>query len=79
MKQAVLAVKDKKTGLFDPPFNVRHQNEALREWSIIIKDEKTKFGKNPEDFDLYHIANYDADTGDYENLATKKQIATGIQ
>lgn len=79
MKLAVMAVKDKKTGLFDQPFNSRHPNEAIREWNIVTKDTNTKYGKNPEDFDLYQIATYDQDNGDYENFSTKKQIATGIQ
>ena len=72
----VIAVFDKKTALFDQPFHVRHPGEAIREWDIVRKDEKTKFGKNPEDFDLYQIATYDDSTGEY--TTAKTHLATGV-
>lgn len=74
----VLAVYDKKTALLDKPFLVRHVGEAIRDWDVVRKDKETKFGKTPEDFDLYQIAKYDDETGLYENLQPRLQIATGV-
>lgn len=79
MKLAMVAVKDKKTGLFDPPFLVRHPNEAVREFQLITKKTETKFGQHPEDFDLYHLADYNEDSGDFENFEVKKQLTSGVQ
>lgn len=78
MKQPVCAIYDKKTGLFDTPFFVRHNGEAVREWDIVRKDPNTKFGKNPEDFDLFQIANYDFQNGEIVPLKPHTHLGTGI-
>lgn len=79
MKKPVIAVYDKKIGLFDPPFVARHKNEAVREWNVVIKNKETKFGKNPEDFDLFWIGEYDERTGNFENLQPHEHLASGVQ
>lgn len=75
---SIIAVYDKKTGLFDKPFSVRHNAEAIREWDIVIKDTNTKFGKNPEDFDLFQIATYDDSTGEILTLKPHTHLASGV-
>lgn len=74
----VCAVYDKKIGLFDQPFTVRRQGEAIREWEHIIKDEKNRYGKNPEDYDLFHIANYDETTGEIISVKPHIHLAGGV-
>lgn len=74
----MIAVYDKKTGLYDKPFVVRHNGEAIREWDIVIKDTQTKFGKNPEDFDLFQIAYYNDETGAIEMCAPHIHLASGV-
>lgn len=78
MKQNAIAVFDKKTALFDNPFFVRHNGDAIRQWDIVRKDETTKFGKNPEDFDLKQIGTYDDETGLFEILSPHIQLASGV-
>lgn len=78
MKLSVCAVFDKKTGLFDRPFHVRHNGEAIREWDIVRKNPETKFGKNPEDFDLFQVAYYDDNSGDHETLTPHVHLASGV-
>ncbi|AZL82667.1 nonstructural protein [Apis mellifera associated microvirus 60] len=74
----ILASYDKKTALYDRPFLVRHVNEALREWDIVCKDQQTKYGKNPEDFDLYLVGQFDDETG--EVIPGKPQhLSSGVQ
>lgn len=78
MQLKILAPYDKKTGLYDRPFLVRHVNEALREWGIVCKDPKTKYGLNPEDFDLYMVGEFDDETG--EVLPAKPMhLSSGVQ
>jgi len=77
-KQPVITVFDKKTGLFDRPFVCRHVGEAIREWDMLRKNQETKFGKNPEDFDLYHIGDYDDVTGAITTLQPHNHLATGV-
>lgn len=78
MKIPMVAVFDKKTGLYDNPFAVRHIGEAVREWDIVRKDEKTRIGKNPEDFELYQVGEYDDQVGKFNNLETQLHLASGI-
>jgi hypothetical protein len=74
----MLAVYDKKTGHFEPPFVCRHLGDAIREWDIVRKNTDTKFGKNPEDFDLFQIANYNDALGEIETLKPHTHLATGV-
>lgn len=74
----VCAVFDKKTALYENPFNVRHIGQAIREWDIVRKNPETKFGKNPEDFDLFHIADYDDETGTHFPIVPKNHLASGL-
>ena len=74
----MLAVYDKKTGLYDNPFIVRHNGEAIRGFDHLRKDVNTKFGKNPEDFDLYQIGTYDAQTGNVELITPHTHLLSGV-
>lgn len=77
MKNPVLAVKDIKIGLFDPPFVCRHAGEGIRDIEILYKNTQTKFGKNPTDFHLYQIATFDESTGEFHNINPIVQLTNG--
>lgn len=76
--QPVIAVFDKKAGLFDNPFCVRHIADAIREWDVIRKDTTHKYGKNPEDFDLIHIGTYNFSTAQTTNLQPHQPLSSGV-
>lgn len=77
MTLKIVAAFDKKTALYDRPFMVRHLGEALREWEIVCKDKNTKFGRNPEDWDIYVLGEFDDESG--ELIPGKKtHIASGL-
>jgi len=78
MLKPVVAVKDKKIGMFDSPFVVRHNGEAMREFDTVRQDKNTKFGKNPEDFDLYQIGTYDETTGELVTLSPPTHLISGV-
>lgn len=78
MELPVCAVFDKKSGLFDNPFTVRHVAEAVRQWDIVRKDPETKYGKNPEDFDLVNIAEFDVSKGAFKTLQPHRPLASGV-
>lgn len=71
------AIFDKKTGLYDQPFTVRHINEAIRQWDIVKKDTKTKFGTHPEDYDMYQLATFDDETGEFQSIKPL-HLASGL-
>lgn len=64
MNIPMCAVYDKQTGFYDAPFTTRHIAEASREWQIVKSNDKTKYGKTPQDFELRKIADYNQDTGE---------------
>ena len=78
MKLNAISVFDKKTGLFGNPFHVRHNGDAIREWDIVRKDPSTKYGKNPEDFDLFQIGYYDDTLGNTENIVPHIHLSSGV-
>lgn len=78
MKQPVCAVFDKKTGLYSNPFTLRHIGDAIREFDIIRKDTNTKIGKNPEDFELFQLANFDEELGQFEELKPALHLSSGM-
>lgn len=78
MQKAILAVRDRKTALFDQPFAIRHVNEAIREFTIIAKNKDTKWGKNPEDFELVQIGTFDDETGTLGNCSPHLTLCEGI-
>lgn len=78
MKLNVIAVFDKKTALYDQPFTIRHNGDAIRQWDIVRTNQETRYGKNPEDFDLFQIGTYDDETGTFENLTPPTHLASGV-
>lgn len=78
MKLPILAVHDKKTGLFDNMFTVRHTADAIRDWDVVSKDPNHKYGKNPSDFDLMLIGHYDDELGQVENQKPHTHLASGV-
>lgn len=78
MKMPIVTVFDKKTALYDKPFVIRHVGDAIRDWDTLRKDQNTRFGKNPEDFDLFQIADYDDLTGEITMHKPHLHLASGV-
>lgn len=79
MEKPVLAIFDKKIGMFDQPLVVRHLGEGLRDWDHVTKDKNTKYGRNPEDFDLYQIATFNEITGSFSPIQPHLHLQNGVQ
>lgn len=78
MKYPIVSVFDKKTALYDSPILTQHVGTAIREWDHLRKDPQTKFGKNPEDFDLFQIGTFDPSMGTVENIIPPTHLASGV-
>lgn len=78
MLRPVCAVYDKKVGAYDQPFTTRHVGEAVREWTNIKMMKETRYGKNPEDFDLFQIAEFDDELGTFENKKPHIHLDSGL-
>lgn len=68
MKTQIFAVYDKKAMMYLKPFPALNNSVALRMFSDIVIDPNTQFFRHGEDFDLYHIAYFDDNSGQFENV-----------
>lgn len=78
-KLVVFSVLDAKVGVFEQPFFMRTIAEGLRSWGDVVNREDTKFCVHPNDFALMHIADYDDQTGKFENLSVPNNLGLAIQ
>lgn len=79
MKQKMYSVYDAKIGVFNNPMVFLTHGQALRGWMDIANDPSTEIGKHPEDFTLFELAEYDPETGKFENLITPKSHGTALE
>lgn len=82
MRLQLVAVKDRATETHNVPLAFKHINEAIRWFTWLIKEaptnnENAMMKSNPDDYDLWHIGNYDDETAKLENLVAPQKIADG--
>lgn len=76
MKHEVLSIFDNKTKHYDKQVAVVvHVGDAIREIEDLKKDDKTKFGKHPADFELHWIGEFDTKTGCMTTFETPRVLA----
>ena len=64
MKYVLVAIKDNAIEAFQPINSVRARGEAMRAFQDAINDPNNKqLNAHPEDFDLYHVGDFDDQTG----------------
>lgn len=68
MKLNILSIRDIKTGHFAKPMDALHTGEIIREFEDVKKNPETKYGKHPEDFNLYILGSFDTETGKLESI-----------
>lgn len=79
MKLLVFSVYDTKVGAYAQPFILRSTGEALRGWIDVVNSKDTQFNKHPEDFTLFHIADYDEESGMFTNLKTPQSLGLALE
>jgi len=73
------SVRDQKTELFNTPFWQKSHGEAERNFSTLVRDEKSTIAQYPEDYDLYYIGDYDDAKGLLIPLDTPQHVMKAIQ
>ncbi|WNK14360.1 MAG: nonstructural protein [Microvirus sp.] len=63
----VLSIRDRAADLFSQPMFFGSIGSAVRSFSDEVqkKAENNNLNKHPEDFDLYHIADYNDETAEF--------------
>lgn len=57
------SVMDIKAEVYFPPFTSENDGSASRQFADLVADPQTKLHKHPEDFRLYRVGSFHADTG----------------
>jgi len=68
------SILDKKAGVYGKPFESTNDNTAARMLHSAANDPQIQISMYPEDFDLFHLGAYDADTGRLITLDVPKFI-----
>lgn len=79
MRVQLFAIHDRKTFVYLSPFASRSQVDAIRQIKSSFKDPamlETPVGQHPEDFDLYHVAAFDDETGEIFPCKPPMLVAT---
>lgn len=76
----IIAVRDRQANIYGQPQAVANLGAAIRSFGDEINraDKQNVMFMHPEDFDLYHLGEYDDNTGAIEKIEPPKQIAVGI-
>lgn len=80
MKYGMYSVYDSKAGAFLPPFVLPRTQQAQRVFGDCVNSPDHQFGKHPDDYTLFHLGNWDDETGDYKALpASKQSLGNGVE
>lgn len=63
MKKKMYAIRDTKAEIYKQPTYFLTHGEAERAFKELANDREGIIGKNPEDFDLYYMGEFDDETG----------------
>lgn len=63
--KSLYSIKDNKASTFSDPQPSNNAITAMREVSTVVQDSKTMLSKFSEDFDLYHVGDFDTNTGKF--------------
>lgn len=80
MLYLLVSVRDRALNAFQPPFSVRAEGEAIRNFQDAINDTNNRhLNQHPDDFDLYVLGQFDDANGALLRFEVPKQIALGKQ
>lgn len=77
MKMTVVAIRDRQADTFSRPFFQATPGLAVREFIDAVNKQENgnTLNTHPEDFELFHIADYDDSTGKFNNLPEHVSLA----
>lgn len=78
MKHQQFAIFDAKAAAYLPPFIIHRNDMAVRLFADSINDPNHQFGKNPADYTLFNIGEFDDNKGEVF-ARTKISLGNGIE
>lgn len=70
----VFSVYDSKVGVYETLFTFRTTGEAIRSFSVICTDPKSKFCVHPTDFALFELGTFDDSTAKVDLYPVPKSL-----
>lgn len=67
-------IYDSKAKVFHLPFFKHTHGEAERDFTELVRDEKSLIAKYPDDYDLYVAGEYNDQTGVFQSLDTPQHL-----
>lgn len=77
MKIQILSIRDRAVDAFMQPMFFATPGAGIRAFSDEINRQDSSMNKHPEDYDLYHLGEYDDATGKFAGLEAPRQVAIG--
>ncbi|QKI28907.1 VP5 [Kummerowia striata gokushovirus] len=75
---SAFSILDRKTGVFAPPFFVRHVGEAIRSFTDACQQKDIPFGRYPEDYVMFCVGKFDDEGGLFE-AQQPQQVITALE
>ena len=75
----IYAVYDVKAKAYAQPFFMKETGQAIRGFKQVVNDPQTEIYKNPEDFSLFQLGEYDEETGGISPLTSPVSLAHALQ
>ena len=72
----VFSVRDQKANGFLQPFYLPNESVAYRAMYDCLSDPEHQFTKHPEDYSLYHLGEFDFETGKFTTHDTPEHIVS---
>ena len=79
MLQQIFTVYDSKAEMYLTPFYQNTVNQARRVFSDIINNHEHQFSKNPEDYTLFHLGEYNDKSAQFNMLDTPASLQLGLE
>lgn len=79
MEQQLYSIYDEITEIYNTPFSVINEKDAIRSFRLLATDLSTLVGKSPQDYSLYRVATYDTCTGKFVNFHVPELIIRATQ
>lgn len=75
----VFSMWDEKAKCFLPPFVLPQTGQAVRAVADCVRDPNHQFGKNPHDYALFQVAQWDDSSGLFTAQDMTELVVTGAQ
>lgn len=79
MIDQIFTVYDEKAEAFLPPFMLPKIQMAIRTFTDTVNNPETQIFLHPEDYQLFHLGEFDNTSATYQLLSSPKPLGNGLQ